>query len=125
MNGKILLDTNAIIYALNSGLTLPNDNYSISIITEMELFSYPKLTEFEQTNIQRLLNHFEIFNITERVKEKTIEIRKNYGIKLPDSIICATALVNKATLVSNDKQLSKIIGLDILSLEEYQEISIK
>jgi len=125
MNGKILLDTNAIIYALNSGLTLPNANYSISIITEMELFSYPKLTEFEQTNIQRLLNHFEIFNITERVKEKTIEIRKNYGIKLPDSIICATALVNKATLVSNDKQLSKIIGLDILSLEEYQEISIK
>ena len=125
MNGKILLDTNAIIYALNSGLTLPNANYSISIITEMELFSYPKLTEFEQTNIQRLLNHFEIFNITERTKEKTIEIRKNYGIKLPDSIICATALVNKATLISNDKQLSKIIGLEILSLEEYQKISIK
>ncbi len=37
MNGKILLDTNAVIYALNGGLTLPKANYCISIITEMEL----------------------------------------------------------------------------------------
>jgi hypothetical protein len=119
MNGKILLDTNAIIYALNDGLKLPSANYSISIITEMELFSYPKLTEFERDNIKNLLSYFEIFNITEKVKNKTIEIRKNYGVKLPDSIICATALVNGATLISNDKQLSKIIGLEILSLEDF------
>jgi hypothetical protein len=45
MSGKILLDTNAIIYALNDGLKLPQANYSISIITEIELFSYPKLTK--------------------------------------------------------------------------------
>jgi predicted nucleic acid-binding protein len=49
----------------------------------------------------------------------TIEIRKNYGIKLPDSIICATALVNGSVLISNDKQLSKIEGLDVLSLEGF------
>jgi predicted nucleic acid-binding protein len=56
MNGKILLDTNAIIYALNGALILPPAQYSISIITEMELFSYPKLSDLEHTNIQRLLN---------------------------------------------------------------------
>ncbi|SFV55633.1 hypothetical protein MNB_SV-12-569 [hydrothermal vent metagenome] len=38
---------------------------------------------------------------------------------MPDSIICATALVNGAILISNDKQLSKIEGLDVLSLEEF------
>lgn len=119
MSGKILLDTNAVIYALNDGLTLPPAQYSISVITEMELFSYPKLTNFEQNNIKKLLNHFEIYNITQEIKEMTIQIRKNYGIKLPDSIICATALVNHTTLISNDKQLSKIIGLDVLSLEEF------
>ena len=48
MNGKVLLDTNAVIYALNGGLTLPSADYSISIITEMELFSYSKLTELEK-----------------------------------------------------------------------------
>jgi predicted nucleic acid-binding protein len=49
----------------------------------------------------------------------TIKIRKTYGIKLPDSIICATALVYGTTLISNDKQLSKISDLKILSLEEF------
>jgi hypothetical protein len=121
MSGKILLDTNAVIYALNGGLTLPRADYCISIITEMELLSYSKLTKLEEENITNLLNYFEIFNITDKIKNKTIEIRKMYGIKLPDSIICATALIHRATLISNDKQLSKIINLDILSLEEYRE----
>lgn len=119
MSGKILLDTNAIIYAINDGLTLPPANYCISIITEIELYSYPKLTELERNNIERLLNHFEIFSITQEIKEMTIIIRKTYGIKMPDSIICATALSSNATLISNDKQLSKVDGLNILSLQGY------
>ena len=119
MNGRVLLDTNAIIYALNGGLVFPKANYCISIITEMELLSYSKLTKLEEKNIKNLLSYFEIFNIIDRIKNKTIEIRKTYGIKLPDSIICATALINGATLISNDKQLSKIVDLDILSLEEF------
>lgn len=118
MSGKVLLDTNAVIYALNDGLTLPKAEYSISIITEMELFSYPKLSDFERDNIKRLLSYFKIFSITEEIKDMTIQIRKNYGIKLPDSIICATALVNGATLISNDKQLKKIVELEIISLEK-------
>ena len=68
-------------------------------------------------NIKKLLNHFKIYNIDKEIKDMTIEIRKNYGIKLPDSIICATALVSNSILISNDKQLSKIDGLDVLSLE--------
>jgi len=119
MSGNILLDTNAVIYALNGGLTFPSANYSISIITEIELFSYAKLTELERDNIKKLLNHFKIYNIDKEIKDMTIEIRKNYGIKLPDSIICATALISNSILISNDKQLSKIDGLDVLSLERF------
>jgi len=119
MNGKVLLDTNAVIYALNERLTLPSADYSISIITEIELFSYSKLTELEKNNITRLVSYFEVHNINDEIKAMTIEIRKNYGIKLPDSIICATALVSGATLISNDKQLSQIDGLVVLSLESF------
>jgi len=92
-----------------------------TIITEMELFSYPKLTKFERDNIKKLLSYFEIFNINKEIKNMTIEIRKNHGIKLPDSIICATALVKSATLISSDKQLSKIVDLDVLSLKRFCE----
>ena len=118
MSGKFLLDTNAIIYAINQRLILPKAEYSLSIITEMELFSYPKLTQDESLSIKKLLDPFEIYNISNDIKNLTIKIRKTYGIKLPDSIICATAIYYKKTIISNDKQLSKIDNLDILTLEE-------
>lgn len=57
MSGKILLDTNAIIYALNGGTKLPSARYCASIITEMELFSYAKLSKKEEQAIGTLL-HF-------------------------------------------------------------------
>ncbi|MDQ7084911.1 MAG: type II toxin-antitoxin system VapC family toxin [Sulfurovum sp.] len=119
MSGKFLLDTNAIIYALNSEMKFPYAEYSISIITEIELFSYAKLTFKERNTIKNLLSYLEICNISQEIKDMTIQIRKEYGIKLPDSIICATALSNNATLISNDKQLSKIIDLKVLSLEMF------
>jgi len=37
------------------------------------------------------------------------------------SIICATALVKSATLISSDKQLSKIVDLNVLSLKRFCE----
>jgi len=119
MSGKYLLDTNIIIYALNDGKVFPSAYYAISIITEMELLSYPKLQEIEKQNIQKLLNHFEIFNITQEIKEQAIVIRQKYGIKLPDSIICATAMVENIVLISNDKQLSKINSLKVVCLEDF------
>jgi predicted nucleic acid-binding protein len=36
---KYLLDTNAVIDALNQGFKFPNNEYFISVITEIELFS--------------------------------------------------------------------------------------
>ena len=121
MNGNYLLDTNAIINALNQGLKLPANSYSISIVSEMELFSFPRLTQNEKKEIEKLLEYFKIYNISKEIKEKTIEIRQKYNIKLPDSIICTTALINNLILVSNDKQLSKIEKLKIATLDELMQ----
>ena len=94
---------------------MPHTDYCISIITETELFSFPKLTDKEHDNIKKLLIHFDILNISEEVKNQAIKIRKGYGVKLPDSIICAVSIVNNATLISNDEQLSKIQDLTVLN----------
>ena len=94
---------------------MPHADYCISIITETELFSFPKLTDKEHDNIKKLLIHFDILNISEEVKNQAIKIRKGYGVKLPDSIICAVSIVNNATLISNDEQLSKIQDLTVLN----------
>ena len=111
MSGKILLDTNILIMALNNGLVLPQKNYIISVITEIELLSFPKLSEKEDKILRNFLKNFEIIYIDEKIKEKTISIRKNTFLKLPDSLIIATAITKKATLVTADKQILKYKNL--------------
>lgn len=102
---KYLLDTNTIIYALNRGLKLQNGKYLVSVITEIELLSYSNLTKSDEEILKRLLSQFESIELTKSVKEKTIQIRKDSKLKLPDSIIVASALDNDAVLVTSDKQL--------------------
>lgn len=55
MSGRFLLDTNAIIYALNRCLTLPAGDYAFSVITEMELLSFAGLSAEEEKTIRGLL----------------------------------------------------------------------
>ncbi len=118
-NGKVVLDTNAVINALNRGLYLPSADYYVSVITEIELFSYPKLTESDAKIIRNFMRRISIIPLDDAIKDLTIHIRKNYNIKLPDSIVCATALYNDSFLITDDKKLGKIENLNILTLEEY------
>jgi len=52
MNGKkFLLDTNIVLYILGNKFDLskiPDGNFYISTITEIELLSYPKLSASEE-----------------------------------------------------------------------------
>mgnify|MGYP002712241705 CR=1 FL=1 len=115
---RYLLDTNTIIYALNQGFKFPKNEYFISIITEIELFSYGKLTQKDEEILKLALSSFKSIELTDRIKEETIKIRKNSKIKLPDSIIVATAIVQSAILVTSDKQLINSQIVETISLEQ-------
>lgn len=114
-----LLDTNTIIYAQNLKLKFPKGKYLISIITEIELLSYDKLSKTDDTNLRKLFSRFEIINISENIKEKTIQIRKNFKFKLPDSLIVATAIENDAILITSDKQL---LNSGILNIIDFKDL---
>ena len=122
MSGKILLDTNVLILSLNNEFILPQRNYIISVITEIELLSFPKLDKKEEKILRNFLKNFEIVYIDEKIKEKTIDIRKNTFLKLPDSLIIATAITKKATLVTADKQILKYRNL--VEMIDFNEIKI-
>jgi len=50
------------------------------------------------------------------IKDKTVDLRKEYSIKLPDAIIAATAFTNDLTLISrNVKDFDKIAGLRLIN----------
>jgi predicted nucleic acid-binding protein len=55
-------------------------------------------------------------DIKSDIAEQTIAIRKKNGLKTPDAIIAATALVNKLVLISrNEKDFSKIHNLVLIN----------
>jgi len=119
MSGKnIILDSNIIIYLSQNRILVDelivNENYYyISAITYMEVLGY-RFDSIDEENIVRdLLNLFTVIYIDERITRKVVEIRKKNKIKLPDAIICATAVTHKATLFSNDRKLGKIENLEI------------
>ena len=51
----------------------------------------------------------------------TITLRQKYLIKLPDAIICATAMSHKLTLVTNDMKLHKVSEIKCCHLEDITE----
>ena len=126
MGLKYLWDTNAIIYYLQNNLSEANQNLmneiinnhqpAISSISQIELLCWRSATEKDTTIINSFISDSIVFELDNEIKLKTVEIRKHHGIKLPDSIIAATAIVMDLTLITNDnKAFKKIPALKLLN----------
>jgi predicted nucleic acid-binding protein len=114
-----VLDTNAVIY-LQKGILvepLPVGRYGISIITEIELFSAPLLSEEDQQWLSKFTADVYIINIDDTIIAKTIELRKSYHLKIPDAIIAASAIIHNSSLITNDKVFYNIGGLTCRELK--------
>jgi hypothetical protein len=115
----ILLDTNVVLYFLGGRLAnpLPSGRYFVSVITEIELLSYPSLSPDEETQIREFLTKITVVGIDNNIKELAITFRKQYRLKLPDAIIAATAQSLNATLFTNDVRLANLSGINIQSIQ--------
>ena len=118
---KFLLDTNAVLYILNGDKALAEllngEKLYVSIITEMELLSYKDITAKEKLQIKNFLADFIIVQIDDDIRDQTITVKKSTHLKLPDSIIAATAIVLGLPFVTSDKQFRTVNKLDLLFYE--------
>lgn len=119
MIARYLLDTNAIIYLVNGRLAfpLPEGQYSISIITEIELLSFSGLSEPEEQRIRDLLLVLDRVQLSDSVRDQTIQLRRKNRLKLPDAIIAASAMTQQAILLTNDQSFASIDGLNCEPLQ--------
>ncbi|MEH2390588.1 MAG: type II toxin-antitoxin system VapC family toxin [Nostoc sp.] len=115
----IFLDTNVVLYFLGGRLVnpLPSGQYFISVITEIELLSYPSLSLEEETQIIDFLNKITIIGIDSNIKNLTIAFCKQYKLRLPDAIIAATAKSLNATLFTNDVRLVNLTEINTQSVQ--------
>jgi len=113
-----VLDTNAIIYAQKGMLTegLPLGQHFVSVITEIELLSFPHLTTEQEQALLDLLGDVTVITIDDEVKRKAIDLRRRHHLRIPDAIIAATAIMLDAQLLTNDAKLAAVPGLRCSSL---------
>ena len=111
MNGKrYLLDTNAVIQLLDGNPSLikmveDSDFLAISVISKLEFLSYPDLTEDEKNAFSELLEDLTVFDLMasdSALMQEAVAMRIDGGLKLPDAVIAATALVNGCEVITND-----------------------
>ena len=126
MNGKFVIDTNVIIDYLNGQEDLRPLSKQIasgigfvSVITRMELFSFPSLTPDGESGLKRFLADLIVVPLNDEIEQASITIRRDTRLKLPDAIVAATAWVKDAILITRDKSLLSVKwpGLKTLTLQ--------
>ena len=120
------LDTNTIIYYLDADPTVvpllepifgQESAIFVSVVTELELLSHPGLTEEDITEIQQLLTSVVIFPLESRLASLAGTLRRQHHLKTPDSIVAATALLTRTTLVTrNIRDFQSIDDLSLLPI---------
>lgn len=121
MNGRFLLDTNAVIALLSGhrGLVdlLQNADWiGIPVIVELEFLSFPNLSQADVNLFVLFKSRVEVIGLHSEnagLLDKIVEIRKNANIKLPDAIISGSADFYQATLLSNDAVFQRVTGLSL------------
>lgn len=64
--------------------------------------------------------HFSLDPISRDILLHAANIRAHHGLRTPDAIVAATALAAQATLLlTNDRHLSKIPGIQVACLADY------
>jgi len=72
------------------------------------------MNKVDKSKIDSILSQCTITDINSGIKLSTINIRKQYATKLPDSIIAGTSLYLGIPLISADKGFNQIESIDLI-----------
>ncbi len=116
---NFLLDTNALIYLQSARLATPllEGAYAYSVISEIELLSWPQMQAEAELVWRGLLAGLRRVDLEAKVYEAAIHLRREHRLRLPDAIIAASALAYHATLLTNDQRLLAIPDVRSQALE--------
>ena len=107
MNGNsVLLDTNIVLYLLGGDKVLAEllnqKKLYLSFISQLELLGFRGITQKQQTEINRFVQECIVIDINEEIKKEVIQLRKSTKLKLPDTIVLATARYLSLPLITSD-----------------------
>ena len=119
MNGRYLLDTNAVIALLQNSPTLlaqleAAEWVAISIVTYLEFLSFSNLDRHDRALFLEFAARIDVLDLKieqTSLIDRILELRSQNRLKLPDAIIAATSIEYDATLLTRDRQLLNQLNL--------------
>lgn len=116
-----LIDSNILLYSY-----LPQYEYLkklfleesvfVSEISRVEVLGYHKLTREEEVYFTDIFSLIPVISPSQQIFDIAITIRRMYNLKLGDSLIAATALVQDLAIYSrNVKDFEKIANLTCIN----------
>jgi predicted nucleic acid-binding protein len=121
MSKSLVVDTNIVIYALQGSphitSLLNNQKLIISFVTEIELLSLPKATAQDERLIQEFIEACSLADYSSLLKQKVIEFRKRYKLKMADAFVAVTAVLLDIPLASSDSVFGKLTELNFIKID--------
>lgn len=122
MNGNsVVLDTNIGLYLLNGDQILSKLLYRkklyLSFISQLELLGYKGISAKQQLQVSKFIQECVVIDINEEIKTEAIQIRKQTKLKLPDTIVLATARFLSLPLITSDQDFKEIKSPEIIIYE--------
>jgi predicted nucleic acid-binding protein len=108
----VLVDTDVFIDHLRGAVELKPGRHRLhySVVTRAELFAGNSATDL----VSQLLAPFRELTVDRSVAERAGRVVREFGLRMPDALIAATAMENRLTLMTrNRKDFDKVRGLRI------------
>lgn len=85
-------------------------------MTKIEFLGWKGHTDEGFFKSKEFINKASVIYPDEEIVNRAINLKRNYKIKLVDSIICSTALINKLVIVTrNTEDFSEIGNIKLLN----------
>lgn len=122
MSGNsIVLDTNIVLYLLDGDRVLSDLLYQkklyLSFISQLELLGFRGITSKQNIEISKFIQDCIVIDINEEIKKDVILLRKQSKLKLPDSIVLATARFLNVPLITSDADFKSTNYSEIIIYE--------
>lgn len=116
-----LLDSNILIYSarseysfLRNYITSSTAISAVSVATVIEVLGFHRLTPDDKTYFESCIALLQVFEVSQTISDKAVELRQKQKLSLGDAIIAATALVHDCELVT--RNIDDFVGIDGLKL---------
>lgn len=118
MERMAVFDTNILIDLLNNKVEAADAiengaaHRAISMITWMEVMVGARKYH-QEAKTAAVLGAFEVIDVSRDVAERSVLLRSEFGMKLPDAIILASAQIRNCQLITrNTKDFAGINGVE-------------